>query len=67
MPPYRLAQLTDEQLALIEALENDLGLALVAWEPAEETAADEGELQGASLSHLRLERLLGHSLPRSDV
>ncbi|MBP2019342.1 hypothetical protein J2Z79_002769 [Symbiobacterium terraclitae] len=47
MPPYRLAQLTDEQLALIEALENDLGLTLVAWEPTDEAPGDEEQLEGS--------------------
>lgn len=33
MPSYRLAQLTDQQFRQIEALENNLGLTLIAWEP----------------------------------
>lgn len=33
MPPYRLARLSDEQFGKIEALEHELGLTLVAYEP----------------------------------
>lgn len=34
MPPYRLARLSDEQLMKIEALENEIGTTLIAYEPA---------------------------------
>lgn len=33
MPPYRLARLSDEQFGKIEALENEIGVTLVAYEP----------------------------------
>lgn len=33
MPPYRLARLSDEQMAMIESLENEIGITLVAYEP----------------------------------
>ncbi len=34
MPPYRLAHLDGDQQMAIENLENELGLTLVAYEPA---------------------------------
>jgi hypothetical protein len=34
MPPYKLARLSDEQMMKIESLENDIGVTLVAYEPA---------------------------------
>jgi hypothetical protein len=33
MPPYRLAELSAEQMQMIENLENEIGLTLVAYEP----------------------------------
>lgn len=33
MPPYKLARLSDEQMAAIESLENEIGITLVAYEP----------------------------------
>lgn len=39
MPPYRLARLNPEQIAAIESLENELGLTLVAYEPATDQSA----------------------------
>lgn len=33
MPPYKLARLSDEQMSMIEHLENEIGLTLVAYEP----------------------------------
>lgn len=33
MPPYRLARLSSEQFVKIEALEHELGVTLVAYEP----------------------------------
>jgi hypothetical protein len=32
-PPYRLADLSAEQMQMIEHLENEIGLTLVAYEP----------------------------------
>lgn len=34
MPPYRLARLSDEQMTMVESLENEIGVTLVAYEPA---------------------------------
>ncbi|MFZ5814098.1 MAG: hypothetical protein ACOY93_02170 [Bacillota bacterium] len=34
MPPYKLARLSDEQMMMLEALENEIGVTLVAYEPA---------------------------------
>jgi hypothetical protein len=36
MPPYKLARLSDEQMMKIESLENDIGVTLVAYEPADD-------------------------------
>lgn len=33
MPPYRLAHLTPDQMMSLEAMEHDLGVTLVAYEP----------------------------------
>ena len=40
MPPYRLADLTPDQMMSIEGLENDLGVTLIAWEPSNEAGAE---------------------------
>ncbi|MDF2630030.1 MAG: hypothetical protein K0R39_3861 [Symbiobacteriaceae bacterium] len=42
MPPYRLANLTPDQMMSIESLENEMGLTLVAYEPMAEAARDAG-------------------------
>jgi hypothetical protein len=36
MPPYRLADLSAEQMQMIESLENEIGVTLVAYEPGGE-------------------------------
>jgi len=40
VPPYRLANLTPDQMMSIEGLENDLGLTLIAWEPSTEAGRE---------------------------
>lgn len=34
MIPYRIARLSDSQLVQIESLENEIGVTLIAYEPA---------------------------------
>jgi hypothetical protein len=40
MPPYRLADLTPGQMTALENMENELGLTLIAYEPAGRAAGD---------------------------
>jgi heterodisulfide reductase subunit B len=41
-PPYRLADLSAEQMQMIEHLENEIGLTLVAYEPEAGAATHTG-------------------------
>ncbi len=40
LPPYRLARLSDQQMGKIEALENEIGLTLIAYEPTGDAVDD---------------------------
>jgi len=37
MPPYRLADLSPDQMMSLESLENEIGVTLVAYEPSPES------------------------------
>jgi len=50
MPQYRLARLSDEQFAKLEALEHELGLTLIAYEPAAGAGRDDQDAQVSSIT-----------------
>lgn len=61
MPPYKLARLSDEQMEMIESLENEIGVTLVAYEPANDglpAATAQSLAQGEGQDHLLTEALL---------
>ena len=61
MPPYKLARLSDEQMTMIESLENEIGVTLVAYEPqcdALRDAATQGLTQGEAQEDLMTDALL---------